>query len=99
MKLTTEKADSVFVITIEGIINSQTSPELEPLLKKNYSKYDTIILDFSNVDYISSSGLRILLLSHNSMNDKNGRFEIRNISESVRNLLEMTGFTDILNIK
>ena len=57
-----------------------------------------LVLDFKEVDYISSAGLRVLLLLHKQMLAEEG-LTIININETVREVLEITGFLDILNVE
>ena len=62
------------------------------------SSADSLTLDFSKLDYISSAGLRVLLTAHKTMAAKNG-LKITNVNEVVQEVFEVTGFADILTIE
>ena len=89
---------STLEIALEGRLDTMTSPELEAELGKSMSGADSLIMDFSKLDYISSAGLRVLLSAHKSMSSKGGMI-IRNVNEVVQEVFEVTGFSDILTIE
>ena len=59
---------------------------------------DSLTLDFSKLEYISSAGLRVLLSAHKVMSAKGG-MKVTNVNEIVQEVFEVTGFADILNIE
>ncbi len=69
--------------------------KIDVLLQENHKN---VFLDFSNIDYLSSAGLRVLLSSTKKFNEQNGRLGIFAISEEVMQIIKMTGFEKILNI-
>jgi anti-sigma B factor antagonist len=75
-----------------------TAPELEAELKQSLDAVQTLTLDFSKLDYISSAGLRVLLSAHKTMAPKGG-MKVTNVNEIVREVFEVTGFADILTIE
>ena len=83
---------------LEGRIDTTTAPDLERELKNDMEHIDSLILDFEKVDYISSAGLRVLLSVHKTMSKKGG-MKVTNVNEMVREVFEVTGFSDILNIE
>ena len=85
-------------IALEGRLDTMTAPELEAELSKSMSSADSLTLDFSKLDYISSAGLRVLLTAHKTMAAKNG-LKITNVNEVVQEVFEVTGFADILTIE
>ena len=86
------------VIALEGRLDTTTSPELEAQLKKPMESAESLTLDFSKLDYISSAGLRVLLSTHKAMSAKGG-LKITNVNEIVREVFDVTGFSDILTIE
>ena len=82
----------------EGRLDTMTAPELEAELKASMPDAETLIMDFSKLEYISSAGLRVLLSAHKAMSSKNG-MKITNVNEIVQEVFEVTGFADILNIE
>ena len=90
--------NGVTVIKIEGRLDTTTAPELEKAINNEGDELKNLVLDFKGVDYISSAGLRVLLTAQKKMNAQ-GSMELINVSEDVMDILEMTGFADILVIK
>ena len=85
-------------IALEGRLDTMTAPELEKELNQSLSGADSLTLDFSKLEYISSAGLRVLLSAHKMMNNKGG-MKVTNVNEIVQEVFEVTGFADILNIE
>ena len=86
------------VIALEGRLDTMTSPELEAELNQSLAGADSLTLDFSKLEYISSAGLRVLLSAHKAMSAKGG-MKVTNVNEIVQEVFEVTGFADILNIE
>ena len=89
---------SALVIALEGRLDTTTAPELEAELKTCLDGITDLTLDLTNLDYISSAGLRVLLSAHKTMM-KQGQMKVTNASEIVREVFDVTGFSDILNIE
>lgn len=85
------------VLAPEGRVDTTTAPELERVIKEIVPSSDSLTLDFQKVDYISSAGLRVLLSAHKALCGKGG-MKIVNVSDSIKEIFEITGFYDILNI-
>ena len=98
MKITKKQDGSALVIALEGRLDTTTAPELEAELKTCLDGITDLTLDLTNLDYISSAGLRVLLSAHKTMM-KQGQMKVTNASEIVREVFEVTGFCDILNIE
>ena len=75
-----------------------TAPELEGELKKCMGDAECLTLDFSRLDYISSAGLRVLLVAQKMMKKSGGAMSIANVSPAVKEVFDITGFSDILTI-
>jgi anti-sigma B factor antagonist len=89
---------SALVVTLEGRLDTTTAPELEQELKTSLDGVTDLTLDLAKLDYISSAGLRVLLSAHKTMM-KQGQMKVINASEIVKEVFEVTGFCDILNIE
>lgn len=89
---------SSIVVEVIGRLDTMTSPALEEFLKENIVGMDELVLDFGKLEYISSAGLRVILSNHKVMM-KQGTMIIRNCSDEINEIFEVTGFTDILNIE
>ncbi|MBQ6721116.1 MAG: STAS domain-containing protein [Clostridia bacterium] len=85
-------------IALEGRLDTMTAPELEAELQKDMSGAESLVMDFSKLDYISSAGLRVLLSAHKTMSSKGG-MKVKNVNEIVQEVLDVTGFSDILTIE
>ncbi len=85
-------------IALEGRLDTTTAPELEAELKGSLDSADTLVLDFSKLDYISSAGLRVLLSAHKVMARKGG-MKVTHVNDIVQEVFEVTGFADILTIE
>ena len=86
------------VIELEGRLDTVTAPELEAELGKSLDGAESLVLDFSKLEYISSAGLRVLLSAHKAMSAKGG-MKVTNVNEIVQEVFEVTGFADILTIE
>lgn len=85
-------------IKLSGRLDTITSPELEAELKQSLDQITDLSFDFSDLEYISSAGLRVLLATQKVMN-KQGEMVIYHVNDMVKEVFEVTGFIDILTIK
>lgn len=86
------------ILTISGRLDTQTAPELEKELDKLEEGCKELIFDMSDLAYISSAGLRVILKAQKYMNTK-GEMKLVGVNESVMEIFEITGFLDILTIE
>ena len=98
MIITKKTKGNSLEIALEGRLDTVTAPELEKDLNASLEAANTLTLDFTNLEYISSAGLRVLLTAHKAMSAKGG-MKIMNVNEIVREVLDVTGFSDILTIE
>ena len=98
MTITKNLNGSSLEIAVEGRLDTMTAPELEAELGKSLDSAETLTLDFSKLEYISSAGLRVLLSAHKVMSAKGG-MRVTNVNEIVSEVFEVTGFADILTIE
>ena len=85
-------------IALDGRLDITTAPDLEKELNACLDAADTLTLDFANLAYISSAGLRVLLSAHKAMSAKGG-MKVVNVNEIVKEVFDVTGFADILTIE
>ena len=83
---------------LEGRLDTTSAPVLEAEVKNSLDGAKSLIMDFEKVEYISSAGLRVLLSAHKTMSPKGG-MKVKNVNEIVREVLDVTGFSDILTIE
>lgn len=100
-KLEIKQSEEFSPLTFEliGRLDTTTAPELEKQIRNIPDTVKELIFNMINLEYISSAGLRILLTVHKLMAGRSGTFLIMNPNESVREVLDITGFTGLLNIK
>ncbi len=96
MNVTKKMNGSTLEVALEGRLDTMTAPQLEKELS-DLANAESLVLDCSKLEYISSAGLRVLLSAYRTMNAKGG-MKLTNINEIVREVLEVTGFIDILTI-
>jgi anti-sigma B factor antagonist len=85
-------------ISLTGRLDTTTAPELDNDLKASLDGVEKLVFDFSELEYISSAGLRVLLSAQKVMN-KQGSMVVKNVSEEINEIFEVTGFVDILSIE
>ena len=85
-------------VAIVGRLDTTTAPELEASLKESFEGLTKLVLDFSELEYLSSAGLRVLLQAQKTMN-KQGEMIIKNVNETIMEVFDITGFSDILTIE
>ena len=93
----TENA-SELTFTLAGRLDTTTAPELEKELKESLDGVTELVIDMTALDYISSAGLRVLLSAQKTMN-KQGEMTVTGVSETIMEIFEVTGFSDILTIE
>ena len=98
MTITKKQDGADLKIILEGRLDTMTAPELEKELNESLDDADTLTLDFANLAYISSAGLRVLLSAHKAMSRKGG-MKVVNVNEIVKEVFDVTGFADILTIE
>jgi anti-sigma B factor antagonist len=84
-------------VELEGRLDTTTAPELETALRDGLDGVADLTLDMEKLEYVSSAGLRVLLSAQKTMN-KQGKMVIRNANSDIRDIFEVTGFSDILTV-
>ena len=98
MQIDQLKEGSTLTMKVSGRLDTMTAPQLENEITGHLDGITEFIMNFSDLEYISSAGLRVLLVTTKMMKGK-GRFVIRNINETVKEIFEVTEFMDILNVE
>jgi anti-sigma B factor antagonist len=98
MTIEIKKNEKETIIEVGGRLDTITAPVLEKTIGENIGGIQSLILDFKGLEYISSAGLRVLLGAQKKMNGI-GSMKLVGICEDVMEVLEMTGFADILTIE
>ena len=101
MEILAEREGLVMNLHLTGRLDSSTAPELEKTLKdlwENFSEMEHLVLDFENLEYVSSAGLRVLLMAQKRMGEKCDML-VTHVSRDIYDVFEMTGFLDILTVE
>ena len=97
LTISKENGNNGLVITLDGRLDTTTAPQLEESVRESIDGVEELCFDMEKLAYISSAGLRVLLLAQKIMN-KQGKMTVKNVSEEVKEIFEVTGFSDILTI-
>ena len=98
LNITKEKNGNDLTLALEGRLDTTTAPELENVVKNELGGVTSLVVDMTKLEYISSAGLRVLLSGQKVMNAQ-GDMVIKNASDDIMEIFDVTGFTDILNIE
>ena len=97
LNINKETNGTTLKVKLDGRLDTTTAPQLEGELKDSLEGVTELDFDFNDLQYISSAGLRVLLSMQKIMN-KQGEMTVRGANEDIREIFEVTGFSDILNI-
>ena len=89
---------SALTLKVIGRLDTTTAPQLEACVRESIPGVSELTIDFVDLDYISSAGLRVLLSTQKEMN-KQGSMKVVNVNEMVMEVFEITGFVDVLTIE
>ena len=98
MTINRELVGKQLTIALEGRLDTSTAPELESVAAEALDGVEKLIIDMKNLEYVSSAGLRVLLKMQKTMK-KNGEMVVRNVGPEIMEVLDITGFSDILTIE
>ncbi|MBQ1893226.1 MAG: STAS domain-containing protein [Clostridia bacterium] len=85
-------------LSLEGRLDTLTAPELENEIRNGLTGVEKLVFDFEKLEYISSAGLRVMLLAQKIMS-RLGGMRVVNANDTIMEIFEVTGFTDILTIE
>ena len=98
MEIKKNVQDATLELKLSGRLDTTTAPQLEAELNESTEGITELILDFEELEYISSAGLRVLLSAQKLMN-KQGSMVIKNVCADIMEVFDITGFSDILTIE
>lgn len=99
MNVVVTDCESYIRLIVEGRVDTNTSPQLQTAILGAFQKKKDVVVDFLNVPYISSAGLRALLIGQKTAASKGGSMKLTNVADAVMNILDMSGFSKILKIE
>ena len=92
---------TVATIAVSGSVNTNTAPQFEKAVSEAFSNPDitSIAFDFSNLEYISSAGLRVLMVAYKQVMARGGELRVEGSSDEVMEVFEITGIADLLGLE
>jgi anti-sigma B factor antagonist len=99
MDIDFKKDGTTLTVTPEGRLDTATSPELEKRMTPEMEGMTEIIIDLANVEYVSSGGLRVLLSVEQEMEECGGKLTVIHVNSHIMEILDITGFLDIINVE
>ena len=98
MQITEIKTEESIQLSVEGNVDTLTSPQLQERILTSFQKSRNIVIDLANVPYMSSTGLRALLLGQKTAQSKGGTMKVANVQPAVMQIFKLSGFASILTI-
>ncbi len=98
MTIVKNNEGEVATVKVEGRLDTMTAPELQRALSEYPGETRRLIFDFAALEYISSAGLRMLLSMHKQMSSVGGEIQVVHANTAVKDVFEMTGFSDIFEV-
>ena len=98
MTINKRQTDSEMLLELSGRLDTTTAPELKAEINSIPDGVSHLTLDFSGLEYLSSAGLRVLLMAQKKMAPLSG-MTVKNVNETIMEVFQITGFSDILTIE
>ena len=98
MNIELVRNDNELIIKLDGELNSDTASSFEHIISTSLKDVKILKLDFEKLSYLSSAGLRIILVAQKIMNEQ-GEMIIQNVNKKIMDIFEMTGFINILHFE
>ena len=98
MTINKNRSDNKTTFALSGRLDTTTAPALQEILIPEFDAVKDVVLDFSDLTYVSSAGLRVLLMGQKTAKAKEGKLTVVNVSDEIMEVFEMTGFADMLTI-
>ena len=92
------KGESSIQLSVDGQVDTITAPELQQAILTTFQKNKSVVLDLGHVGYMSSAGLRALLLGQKTANSKGGSMKVVNVQPAAMQVFNMSGFSKVLTI-
>lgn len=99
MTINKELEEKKLTLAIEGRVDTVTAPDFEKEIDAIDGEINELVLDCEKLEYTSSAGLRVILKAQKLMTAKEGTMKLINVSQDVKEVLDITGFGDILTIE
>lgn len=98
MTITETKGEDLIQLVVEGNVDTNTAPQLQTRILLAFQKGKTVVLEMSKCPYMSSAGLRALLIGQKTATSKGGALKLVNVQPTVKDVFEVSGFANILTV-
>lgn len=98
MTIQTERSGGELTVSLSGRLDTSTAPELSELVKTSLSGVTSLVFDFSELEYVSSAGLRVLLTAYKAMRTQ-GTMKLRGVGRNIMEIFQITGLCDVLTVE
>ena len=100
MQITTNISNQNLIISLSGRLDTVTSPQLEEEINRSsFDEIETVTLNMRSLEYISSAGLRVILMLHKKLAGTNGKLKLINVNDMIMEIFTMTGMDSFLEIE
>ena len=100
MQITTNISNQNLIISLSGRLDTITSPQLEEEINRNsFDEIEMVTLNMRGLEYISSAGLRVILMLHKKLAGTNGKLKLINVNDMIMEIFTMTGMDSFLEIE
>ncbi len=99
MNIIKEYNEKELTLSVQGRIDTITSQELDNEINEEFGNFNSLVVDFTDLEYISSAGLRVLIATQKKLKADDIPFVIRNVNDAVGEIFRMSGFDKILKIE
>lgn len=99
MKIAKDYNEKELTIEVGESIDTVTAPDFENAINDEIGKFDSLIIDFANLEYISSAGLRVLISTQKKLKAEGIPMTIRNVNDTIGEIFRMSGFDKVLRIE
>ena len=99
MEITKNYNEKELTLSVKGRIDTLTSQELDKEINEELGNFDSLTIDFTDLEYVSSAGLRVLIATQKKLKADDIPFIIKNVNDAVNEIFRMSGFDKILKIE
>ena len=99
MTITKNQNGDTVTLLVDGRLDTNTSPEMQAAILEAFKNAKNLVLDLEKVVYVSSAGLRALLIGQKTASSKGGKMEVIHVAPTVKSVFNSVGFSKILNIR
>jgi len=99
MTISETRRDGMIQLDVEGRVDTNTSPQLQQSILQAFQKGNALVLNLEKVEYVSSAGLRALLIGQKTANSKGGTMKLIHVCDTVMEVFTVTGFASMLTIE